>query len=103
MIAGQRPDAHRGPGMATGSGPRAWLQHVDCRQRSEPAVSGRASLRRLSGSASRLSGATSQRRRRQAHRRIVVERSSGAVAAAFEVEHTTSIYSGIVRLLATWR
>ena len=32
-----------------------------------------------------------------------VERSSGAVAAAFEVEHTTSIYSGIVRLLATWR
>ena len=28
-----------------------------------------------------------------------LERSSGAVAAAFEVEHTTSIYSGIVRLL----
>ena len=28
-----------------------------------------------------------------------VERSSGAVAAAFEVEHTTSIHSGIVRLL----
>lgn len=28
-----------------------------------------------------------------------LERASGAVAAAFEVEHTTSIYSGIVRLL----
>ena len=28
-----------------------------------------------------------------------VERSSGAVAAAFEVEHTASIYSGIVHLL----
>ena len=28
-----------------------------------------------------------------------LERSSGVVAAAFEVEHTTSIYSGIVRLL----
>lgn len=28
-----------------------------------------------------------------------LEGSSGAVAAAFEVEHTTSIYSGIVRLL----
>ena len=28
-----------------------------------------------------------------------LERSSGNVAAAFEVEHTTSIYSGIVRLL----
>jgi type II restriction enzyme len=28
-----------------------------------------------------------------------LERSSGRVAAAFEVEHTTSIYSGIVRLL----
>lgn len=30
---------------------------------------------------------------------IWLERGSGAVAAAFEVEHTTSIYSGIVRLL----
>jgi type II restriction enzyme len=28
-----------------------------------------------------------------------LERATGAVAAAFEVEHTTSIYSGIVRLL----
>ena len=28
-----------------------------------------------------------------------LERSQGRVAAAFEVEHTTSIYSGIVRLL----
>ena len=28
-----------------------------------------------------------------------LERSVGAVAAAFEVEHSTSIYSGIVRLL----
>ena len=28
-----------------------------------------------------------------------LERTSGAVTAAFEVEHTTSIYSGIVRLL----
>lgn len=28
-----------------------------------------------------------------------LERTSGAVAAAFEVEHSTSIYSGIVRLL----
>jgi len=28
-----------------------------------------------------------------------VDRSSGTVVAAFEVEHTTSIYSGIVRLL----
>lgn len=28
-----------------------------------------------------------------------LEKSSGRVAAAFEVEHTTSIYSGIVRLL----
>jgi type II restriction enzyme len=28
-----------------------------------------------------------------------LERPSGSVAAAFEVEHTTSIYSGIVRLL----
>ncbi|NUQ10723.1 MAG: type II restriction endonuclease [Gemmatimonadaceae bacterium] len=30
---------------------------------------------------------------------IWLERSGGAVVAAFEVEHTTSIYSGIVRLL----
>ena len=30
---------------------------------------------------------------------IWLERESGAVVAAFEVEHTTSIYSGIVRLL----
>jgi type II restriction enzyme len=30
---------------------------------------------------------------------IWIESSSGQVAAAFEVEHTTSIYSGIVRLL----
>ena len=28
-----------------------------------------------------------------------LDRSSGRVAGAFEVEHTTSIYSGIVRLL----
>lgn len=28
-----------------------------------------------------------------------IERNSGTVAAAFEVEHTTSIYSGIVRML----
>lgn len=28
-----------------------------------------------------------------------LEKGSGAVAAGFEVEHTTSIYSGIVRLL----
>ena len=30
---------------------------------------------------------------------IWIERESGRVSAAFEVEHTTSIYSGIVRLL----
>ncbi len=30
---------------------------------------------------------------------VWLERGSGRVAAAFEVEHTTSIYSGIVRLL----
>jgi type II restriction enzyme len=30
---------------------------------------------------------------------IWLQRDSGALAAAFEVEHTTSIYSGIVRLL----
>lgn len=30
---------------------------------------------------------------------IWLERSTGKVAGAFEVEHTTSIYSGIVRLL----
>jgi type II restriction enzyme len=30
---------------------------------------------------------------------IWLERESGTVVAAFEVEHTTSIYSGIVRLL----
>lgn len=30
---------------------------------------------------------------------IWLQRSSGALAAAFEVEHSTSIYSGIVRLL----
>ncbi|MBA3848756.1 MAG: type II restriction endonuclease [Opitutus sp.] len=30
---------------------------------------------------------------------IWLQRESGALAAAFEVEHTTSIYSGIVRLL----
>jgi type II restriction enzyme len=28
-----------------------------------------------------------------------IENTTGAVAAAFEVEHSTSIYSGIVRLL----
>lgn len=28
-----------------------------------------------------------------------LDRSTGKVAAAFEVEHTTSIYSGVVRLL----
>ena len=80
-------------GLAMGFG--VWIAANDRNRAHETGVLGDGCLTALPDHLSAVSGAESVRMIDV----IWLDRATGNVIAAFEVEHTTSIYSGIVRLL----